>query len=190
NEDNQIGGTQGEGEDQNQQSDEVSQNVSSKKKATKANADMTEDELDEPIMFFDGPCVIDYNVGQRRALKKSAPSAVGMLKAGGAGALMYKSPTYLDYIGPSTKRLIEEEAERKLTGDAQLGSGQNGSNQSASQQKSEQSAAKEDPLSDKHPHLKKSVNGLTFKEAPSQITQQLAQISEGMVGALQKRRKD
>ncbi|KAA6401234.1 MAG: hypothetical protein EZS28_003234 [Streblomastix strix] len=190
NEDNQIGGTQGEGEDQNQQNDEVSQNVSSKKKATKANADMTEDELDEPIMFFDGPCVIDYNVGQRRALKKSAPSAVGMLKAGGAGALMYKSPTYLDYIGPSTKRLIEEEAERKLTGDAQLGSGQNGSNQSASQQKGEQSAAKEDPLSDKHPHLKKSVNGLTFKEAPSQITQQLAQISEGMVGALQKRRKD
>jgi hypothetical protein len=41
-----------------------------------------------------------------------------MLKSGGAGALMYKSPTYLDYIGPSTKRLIEEEAERKLTGDA------------------------------------------------------------------------
>jgi hypothetical protein len=34
-----------------------------KKSATKANADMTEDELDEPIMFFDGFSVIDYNVG-------------------------------------------------------------------------------------------------------------------------------
>lgn len=36
-----------------------------------------------------------------------------MLKSGGGGSLMYRSPSYLKYTGPAMRKYLEAEAEKK-----------------------------------------------------------------------------
>lgn len=88
----------------------------------------------------------------------------------------YEGPSVIDYTS-QRKGVIGSGSKWKKDDDGKGGGGGGDGKE----------GEEDDVMGDPHPHLKMSINGQTFKESPTVITQHLTELSEGMAMSLNKR---